>query len=148
MGVGFLATMLDQEMLEVEHLVQIFPSFTPNLAMPAKTGLEVSQELGNRYLLRYLLRDQVGRFTAGSTDPHYVTPTTYSPKELTGFLALPNPRKRRAYVLVLDPKRIAEIRGPRWVRAGNGIEYILPNGFGPDAVAFKDIGPTWEIEVR
>ena len=148
MGSGFLATMLDQETLEVGHLVTIFPRSTPDLAMPPKTGIVVSRELGERYLLRYLLRDQVGRFTAGSTDPHYVTPTPYSPQELTSYLALPNPKKRRAYVLVLDPKKIAEIRGPRWVRGGNGIEYLLPNGFGPDAVAFKGAGPSWELEIR
>jgi hypothetical protein len=147
MGAGFLATMLDQEMLEVAHSVTIFPRSTADMAMPTKTGVDVSRELGDRYLLRYLLREQVGRFTSGSTDPHWVTPTPYSREELTGYLALPNPRKRRTYVLVLDPKKIAEIKGPRWVRAGQGIEYLLPMGFPADAVAFKT-GPTWEIEIR
>jgi len=31
--------------------------------------------------------------------------------------------------MLLNPSRIAEIQGPRWVRLGSGIEYILPRDF-------------------
>lgn len=147
MGPGFLATMLDQEMIEVKHTVAVYPRNTLDASLPERSGLEVSEEIGHRYLIRYLLQDQVGRFTRGSSDPHFVTPTPYSRDDLTRYLALPNPRRRRSYALILDPERIDIIKGPRWVRGGSGIEYLLPRGFTPDAIAFRNVGPLWEIQI-
>jgi hypothetical protein len=45
--------------------------------------------------------------------------------------------------MLLKPGEIAEVWGPRWVRFGGGIEYYLPRGFPPEAVALS-----WEVEVR
>ena len=90
--------------------------------------MQVAAELGGRMLLRYLLRKQYQQFTAGSSQLHFVTPTPYSPTETVIWLALPNPTKRD-FVLFLDPAQIPAICGPRRVRLGGGLEYILPQGY-------------------
>ena len=137
-----LATQLDHEMLSA-HSVVIAPSSTPDSGLARKTGRQVARELGGRYLLRYLLPHQVGRYAGGSTAPHWVTPTAYAPEETISWLALPAPRDPRPYVMSLKPEEIADISGPRWVRFGGGIEYHLPTGFPAGALAFP-----WELEVR
>lgn len=137
-----LATQLDREMLEGAHGVAIAPSSVP-IDRLRKSGRQVADELGGRHLLRYMLPHQVGHYTAGSSDPHWVTPTPYAPEETLSWLALPAPRDPRPYVMLLKPGEIAEVWGPRWVRFGGGIEYYLPRGFPPEAVAFS-----WELEVR
>lgn len=136
-----LATTLDQEMLE-NRRVSIAGRTTPDADLPSKTGIEVAQELGNRYLLRYLVGHQVGRYVDGSDARHFVTPTAYSAAEAVSWLALPLPTQDRAFVLILDPAKVATIIGPRWVRCGKGIEYILPVGFPKEALAFA-----WEVQV-
>jgi len=142
---SWLVTLLDQEMLEAIRGVTIYHRLTPDAQLPQKNGQQVTDELGGRYLLRYLLPHQVGLFTTGSTHRQYVTPTAYAPGETIYWLALPAPRQPRTYVLVLDPRKMpnTEILGPRWVRLGTGIEYILPGGFPSGAV----VGG-WEIRVR
>src|SRR5438552_18823953 len=102
MGAGFLATMLDQEMMEEKHKATVYRPSTPDHLLPSRSGHDVSAEIGHRYLLRYLLPKQVGKFTKGSTVPHCVTPTPYSKKELSRHLALPAPGKHRTFVLILD----------------------------------------------
>ena len=140
---GWLATVLDEELLERVHGVVIAPRMTPDMHLPARTGHDVARELGGRYLLRYVLEEQLGVFADGSDAAHYVTPTPYAPGETVVYLSLPRPASPRRYVMMLDPLRIAEIRGPRWVRLGPGIEYILPRGFPRDALVWG-----WEQEVR
>ena len=137
-----LATQIDHEMLMAHH-VTIAASSILNSALPQRPGLDVAKELGDRYLLRYLLPHQVGAYTSGSTDPHWVTPTAYSPEDTVSWLALPAPRSPRPYVLLLKPDAIPSIWGPRWVRFGGGIEYYLPQGFPAAALAFP-----WEVAVR
>jgi hypothetical protein len=110
--------------------------------LPVRTGAEVAVELGGRFLLRYMLRRQLGDFAGGSMDKHFVTPTPVSARDAGSFLALPSVAERRRYVMLIDPAAIAEIQGPRWVRGGSGIEYLLPNGFPQAALLLG-----WEIEV-
>jgi hypothetical protein len=137
-----LATLLDREMIESKGIV-IAPSITPISALPVKDGADVSRELGGRLLVRYMLRNQVGQYSGGSAAEHYVTPTPYPSSGLVSTLALPAPLQRRQFALLLDPNAIAEIKGPRWVRFGSGIEYVLVRGFPPAAVASN-----WELQVR
>jgi hypothetical protein len=125
-----LATQLDEEM---PGPAVISPAHTPISALPLKTGLDVSKELGGRYLLRYLLPHQVTLFSAGATALQYATPTPYSSTETLHWLALPGTLPRD-YVLLLDPSLIPWIRGPRRVRLAYGIEYILPGGFPRSAI--------------
>jgi hypothetical protein len=143
---SWLATLLDWEMLEVRRGVSIEPSTAPVDMLPKKTGHQVANELGGRYLLRYLLPNQLGRFTRGSSERHFVTPTPYAPDETVAYLALPRPLEPRPFVLVLDPARIEFIWGPQWVRGAPGIQYILLNGFPQDAIVGP--GAPWELEVR
>ena len=143
---GWLATVLDAEMIEGRSgLNAIASRLTPEHRLNSRTGIEVWHEIGGRFLLRYLLPEQVGQFRQGTTEKQYVTPTPFSPEETVRYLALPRPAESRPFALVLEPRRIDEIRGPRWVRAGRGIEYILPRGFSPHAVVTP--GSTWEMQV-
>jgi hypothetical protein len=142
MSAGLLARTLDQEMLERAG-VSIHSAITPDVALPIRRGDEVSLELGGRLLVRYMLRRQLGLFAGGSSDKHYVTPTPLSQSDAPSFLALPVVAERRSFAMLVDPREIDEIQGPRWVRGGNGIEYLLPSGFRPSAVLLG-----WEIEIR
>jgi hypothetical protein len=129
-------------MLEVRGVI-IASRLTPDDELPRKDGKDVADELGGRYLLRYMLPHQTGQFTNGSTARHYVTPTPYAPEETVTWLYLPKPDGERTFVMLFDPAKIPFILGPRWVRLGNGIEYILSEGFPKDAV----VGG-WELTVE
>jgi len=138
MSAGLLATRLDQKM--IEQNCQISPASVPNDKLPIKSGITVSQELCGRYLVRYLLARDEGRFQRGSNERHWVTPTPYSSEDAIMHLALRRTKKERRSTLLLDPVFIPEILGPRWVEWGDGIEYILPHGFPARAVV-------WEIKL-
>jgi hypothetical protein len=140
---GWIATWLDMEMLEAKHGVTLASPTTPDAMLPRKSGVQVAAELGDRYLLRYLLPNQVGLFSRGSADQHFVTPTPYSASGTVPHLALPAATKRRFFALVLDPAQIEYIWGPRRVRMGFGVEYLLLDGFRQDAI----VGVPWEIRV-
>lgn len=126
----------------------IAPAGTLDSKLDTPNAAEVASDLGDRYLLRYLVdsdaalfvpkrEDEAKRFAENKT--HWVTPTPYSPEEAVAWLAVPSPHLPRRYVLLLDPNKITTpILGPRWVRMGGGIEYILPNGFPWDAIV--DVG--------
>lgn len=127
----------------------IAPSRKPNEELPGASKGPVFNPsvLDNRYLLRYVLPSQLGEFTNGSNARHWLTPTAISPEDTVSWLALPAPKEPRTHAMVLDPLDVLEsgrrILGPRWVRLGNGIEYLLPDGFGKSSLVEK-----WEIEVR
>lgn len=152
-----LATMLDADML-ARHHTTISAAGTPFSELPNKTGPVVAWELGGRYLLRYLLSHQVTLFARGirgiSSDflnaQHYVTPTPFSPEETVSWLALPAPDQPRPYVILLKPEAITKrILGPRWVRVGGGIEYLLPDGFDSTAIVNIGVAPNtqWPLLV-
>ena len=141
-GCPRLATVLDQEMLEVVRYVRIASRVTPDAALLFKSGGDIALELGGRYLLRYMMPHQVGQYAMGSKDRHFVTPTAYSPEDAISWLYLPKPTGKRPFVMLLNPAKIPIVQGPRWVRLGNGIEYLLPQGFPREAVV---VG--WELEV-
>src|SRR5437867_2581044 len=103
MGSSWLATFLDREMLALRRGVHIAAPSVRVENLPRKTGRRVAAEIGGRYLLRYLLPYQVGRYTRGNSDLHFVTPTPYAPEETVSYLALPAPTEPRPFVLVLNP---------------------------------------------
>ena len=109
-------------------------------ALPLRSGVDVYNELGGRMLLRYV-NDPL---EAGKARETYVSPTAYSIDEVAGFLALPNPKSLREHVLFLDPRKINQIKGPTWCVQGQGIEYLLPDGYDKSAI----IGVPWAVEVR
>lgn len=88
-------------------------------------------------MLRYLPREQVGRYRTGSRERHFVTPTPYSAQEAVSWLALPLPLVKRGFVMLLNPSAIEQVQGPRRIAGGGGIEYILPSGFGQQALVFS-----------
>src|SRR5215218_248943 len=103
-------------MLEMRHGVTIASVTVAADQLPKKTGAVVAEELGGRYLLRYLLRQQVGQYVNGSRESHFVTPTAYRANETVRYLALPAPRQARAFVLTLDPLQVEHIWGPQYIR--------------------------------
>ena len=150
MGVsGWIATLVDWVVLEIKGKIDIQPVNTPIDQLKSKSGQDVAKEIGGRYLLRYLLPHQIGRFTNGSSSQHFVTLTPYSPEETIHYLALPAPAQPRTYVLLLDPGKIKCILGPQRIRGAPGIQYILPNGFPQEAIVVPGTpGAAWEIQVR
>jgi hypothetical protein len=140
---SYLALQLDQEMIERTHGIPIASRVTNLAGLPPKTGVAVSAEIGGRYLLRYLMDHQMTLFNAGSQAQHWVTPTPVAPQDASSILFLPQGNAKRRYALLLDPNRIDRILGPHWVVMGQGIEYLLPDGFPLGALATP-----WPIEVR
>lgn len=143
-----LATHLDAEMLL--RRVTIAPIGTPLAALPIVGNL--AEQLEGRFLLRYLTADKVGTLLGGVRHRQCVTPTPYAPGETISWLALPPAPGPRTFVLLLKPEELNDVRGPRWIQFGGGIEYILDAGFSADAIA--DVAPApvgtarWELEVR
>ena len=134
---SWIATLLDQE--QIEKLNPIAPRPQAVETMPDRTGDDVATELGGRLFVRYLVPSQKAEFTDGSTDrDHWVTPTAIAPEHAVSWLALFAPRVKRQHALLLDPAKIDVVRGPAWIRFGQGIEYYLPSGFPKDAVV--DVG--------
>jgi hypothetical protein len=137
---SWMATLLDQE--QIERANPIAPRSQSVLLMPDRSGVEVSAEIGGRFLVRYLAESQVSAFQSGSTDrDHWVTTTAISPSDVVSWLALFAPRVQRKHALILDPSKIATIRGPAWIRLGQGIEYYLPAGFPQDAICGVGVIP-------
>lgn len=126
-----LTTTLDGQMLQGK----ISGEWVTDTSLKEKTGGEVSEELGGRYLLRYLRDDQKGSFFAGESRPQFLTPSPYAPEEASIWLALFFPWIVRRYVILVDPKQVGRpIRGPRAIFGGFGVEYLMPEGFPAEAV--------------
>jgi len=97
-------------------------------------------------LLRYVRGSQLDEIEAGEFDwdrPHFVTPTALPPNEAPALLRLPKAREPATHALVLDPARVLNIQGPRYVALGRmTIEYVLPNGIPRSSLVLA-----WPIEV-
>lgn len=144
---SWLATWLDSEMLE-RRGVTIPSPIQARTLLSHRSGTEIAAELGGRCLLRYLVSSQIGLFAGGSDKACYTTPTAYSPEEAVRYLVLPRPETPRNHVLLLDPARVPLIMGPMWAAAGRGIQYVLPDGFPPEAIVVPGaVGVQWEVEV-
>lgn len=137
-----MATLLDQE--QIERTGTIAPRPVDVQSMPDRSGTDVAAELGGRLFVRYLVQSQVAEFNNGSTDRgHWVTTTPIASEDVISWLALFAPRISRNHALLLDPAKIDNVRGPSWIRLGQGLEYYLPEGFTKDAIL--DVGV---IQVR
>lgn len=141
----------------MERIPDVAPSHTSLADLCenySKSRNDVSAEIGEGCLVRYLLPSQINSFTteeAGEfkteTDQgQWVTPTPYAPREAIKWLSLPAPDKPRDYAFVLDPYDLDHDRrvcGPRRVQLGGGVEYYLPDGFNHRALV-----EPWAIRVR
>ena len=139
------ALMLDEEMLGL-HGVAISRPWVPDHALPISANL--ASQLCGRYLIKYVRKRDRKRYSpplsgiATYTGVHYVTTTAICPDALSPMLNLP-PLSLPRYALILNPAQLT-VHGPRWVRGGRAIEYVLLNGFSSDAV----IPPGWPVEVK
>ena len=138
-----LAVSLDAEMLG-RHSVVIYPPWTHNSALPK--CVDLAAEVGDRYLLKYVRTDdrtRYSKFSGISHFPgvHYLTPTAICRGELVAALNLP-PLPAPRFALILDPAKLDAV-GPRQVRGGKGVEYVLLNGFPVDAM----VEPGWPVSV-
>jgi hypothetical protein len=134
---SWIATVLDQEQIELTGTIASRMQATKE--MPDRPAADVVAELGGRLFLRYLTGPQVTEFMNGSTDrDHWVTPTPISPEHVVDWLSLFAPQVPREHALLLDPSRLTGIRGPAWIRLGQGLEYYLPFGFPQEAIV--DVG--------
>ena len=141
-----LATTLDTEMLAGR--VPIAPSNTADSALRPVSGQALFDELGGRWLIRYVRSASLSDYNPRSRPAHfsgtiYVTPTALEPDELTPWLALPSFLPPPTHAVLLNPQQLDAL-GPRWVRLGGGIEYILPGGFPASAL----VAPGWPVPVQ
>jgi hypothetical protein len=144
---GRLKTWLDRRFL-LDNGATIWPPLDEAPAPPVRTGAEAARELGGRKLLRYLLPHQVSQARYGSNDETYATPTPYAPDDTLTWLVLPNAVGIRRHVLILEPTRIPAIIGPIMVAGAAGIQYILVNGYPPEAIIVPGApGQAWAIVV-
>ncbi|MFI1063898.1 hypothetical protein ACH4TC_18670 [Streptomyces spororaveus] len=135
--VSLLATNMDIHMIGHSNIA---PPDMPTDDLQVRTGLEVSKELGGRVLLRFCSLTDLSAFRSGTRRQIFTTPTPYPPDQVISSLELPGVVVERPYALVLDPKRLERVAGPRFVWWGLGIEYILLGGFEPKAILSK-----WEV---
>jgi hypothetical protein len=139
-----LSLVLDEEMLG-RHRVVVAPPWTPDLALSPCDDL--AAQLGGRLLVKYLRKEDRRTYSGSSAVVHFpgihhVTPTAICLSNLASVLNLP-PLDPPRYALLLDPTRL-EALGPRRIRGGRAIEYVLPRGFPLSAV----VPPHGPIEVR
>ena len=74
---------------------------------------------------------------------HWLTPTPLCPANVVHALALPTDLEVPSYALILDPNKIVAY-GPRRVRGGRAVEYLVKDGFALDAI----IEPQWPREIK
>ena len=140
-----LAARLDEEMLNLKG-IYVFPTITAEAALPQCTNLV--DQLGGRFLLKYLRSGDVGRYSVGSSishfpGKHYLTPTALCTDTVVSALNLPTYLPTPEYALILDPAKLVA-HGPRRVRGGGGaVEYLLLTGFDLDAI----VEPKWPQEI-
>lgn len=139
-----LAINLDDEMLTIRG-IKVHPFTTPDTALPHRPDL--ADELAGRFLIKYVREPDVQRYSimSGVTHfpgVHFVTPTVLCAEVLQAALHLPPVRPFPKYALVLDPAKL-EAYGPRRIRGGQGVEYLLLNGFSVDAI----VPPGWPRKI-
>jgi len=136
-----IATRLDEEML-LNRSVHIYPPYTPVGTMPPRSGSAVASELGGRYLLRYLLRTQYQHLTAATSQLRFVTHTNPVFAKGGGLVARTADADKTAFRTISRSKSHSRDTGPRRVRLGGGLEYVLPKGFPTDALVLS-----WPVPV-
>src|SRR3989338_37936 len=150
---SWMATLFDARMIERRPKnIRIAPPGTSVGALSILNGNALRKQLGGRYLFRYLRSNQIGQLVNGVGTRQYVSPTPYSPGEAVKWLALPRPNYPPTFVLFLIPDHLRNIRGPRYVLLGGGIEYILEDGFDKNALVSVSPDPSnqprWEISIH
>jgi hypothetical protein len=134
-----LAIHLDMEMLH-DRGVEIYHEHVADSDLPE---CDPQADLGRRHLIKYVRSHEHEKYAIMSgvnkfAGPQWVTPTPLAPCDLMDCLALP-PGEPPGWYLLLRTDMLASVRGPRRIRRGNGVEYLLPDGFTSDAI----VEPKW-----
>jgi len=140
-----LAITLDEEML-MRNGVDVFRPDTDIDDLPEASDL--SEQIGGRFLMKYLRSGDHKRYSVISKKTyfdglHYLTPTPLCTANVVEALALPTDLDTPSYALILDPKKIVAY-GPRRVRGGRAVEYIVKDGFALDAI----VEPRWPRVIK
>jgi hypothetical protein len=122
-----MATSLDHWMLK-GHGVEAVASATRDADLPEKSGDQVFEETGRRYLIRYVPKDGISLESMLEPSPRWVTPTPYSAEDAVRYLALPFGERQREYYWLINPRYLRNVKGPRSIDGGFGIEYLIPEG--------------------
>jgi hypothetical protein len=138
-----LAVLLDEEMLRAKSVI-VSDAGVPDASLPK--CVDLADQVGGRHLIKYLREGDHRRYAGAPAGSyfggiHYVTPTPLRRRELVRVLNLPTGLPAPRYALLLDPLHL-DAWGPRRIRSGRGIEYLLLNGFSADAIS-----GSWPIEV-
>jgi hypothetical protein len=135
----YLAVSLDLHFLQVRSAV-IWPETADLDSMPLRTGAEVADELGGRLLVRYVTDQHVPpSMSAVWTTTSAICAVCSGP-----ILHLPAQVTHRHWVFIIDPAKVDAIKGPRRCIMGQGVEYILPNGYEAKAL----LPPGYGVRVR
>lgn len=138
-----IAQILDEEMLG-EHGVTILGSPVPTTSLSKCTNL--ANEVGDRLLIKYIREGEHLRYNPSAPfrmlGPQYVTLTPFDRDEAASRLNMPSFLSGPMYLVLLEPSKV-EAWGPKRVRGGTGIEYVLVNGFDSSAI----VPPGWPIRV-
>lgn len=141
-----LALTLDEEMLG-KHGTPVASPWTADADLPLAKSLVT--DLGDRFLIKYIRHNDRTRYSApfsGITHypgVHYLSPTPLCRDELISALNLPAPLPPPRHALILDPAQLTA-HGPRKIRSGQGVEYVLLSGFPATAI----VPPGWPVELR
>ena len=136
---GMLAAHFDVEMI-LSNKTKIASQVTKDSELDQWEGKVVKKQIGSRYLLHYLPYAKLGRYDNGTDDRIFCTPTVYTRSVVIDMLALPDVGMPRPLAIVIDPAQLSNsypILGPRYVRFGMGVEYILTAGFPANAVVSR-----------
>ena len=142
-SVSLLAAHLDVQML-LRRGVAIADEATENDALPACDDPLI--HLGGRYLIKYLRAHEEKRYSIMSATTyfdgiHYFTPAPLAGCDLHVALNLP-PADDPQRALLVYPEELRELRGPRRIAGGIGIEYVALKGFPLHAI----VPPRWPRE--
>jgi hypothetical protein len=140
-----LAITLDEEMLN-RNGVNVSPPNTVDDDLPL--AVNIRAQIGGRFLMKYLRSGDRARFSVISQTKyfgglHWVTPTPLCTANVVEVLCLPTSLPAPSYALILDPDKV-EAYGPRRIRGGRAVEYLLKKGFPLDAI----VQPQWPREIK
>jgi hypothetical protein len=142
-AVSRLAAYLDVQML-LRRGVKIHDEIVADEDLPVCA--DAAAELGGRFLIKYLRAHEESRYNtlagvAFFDGPHWFTPASLAGKDLRVALNLP-PADRPQRALLLQPELLPDVRGPRRIAGGIGVEYVVLNGFPAEAI----VPPRWPME--
>lgn len=130
-SVGVLAVQQD--------LMSLRPARLPADQLPDGTA-KLTEVLGGRYLFHYCNSSDVDAILRSGLWPgSWCSITSLSSYTADIWLGTPT---RKDYVLIIDPSRVSEYRGPgvslgfpsEPLRIGGAVEFFLPNGAPPQSI--------------